>query len=407
MNRRFFSKFLALGTGSLGLMPSDSDSTEKTATGGEDNPDSTVNNSLKFNPLFGQVPACVADFQILAKTALPRATYEYITSGSTDEVTLHENLAAFRRIRILPPLLAGVDRVDTSTSILGQSISMPILIAPVAGQSLFHADGVLGSARAAAAAHTILGVSSSAGNSVEEIAAASSGPKWFQLYVPKDRGVTRQLVERVHASGYKAIIVTVDLGERKDADLRNRFALPPSVLRKHLIDIGFPITKDMSYSDLLAFNEKAWDLALDWKFFDWLRSVTNLPILLKGVLRPADAQQAIALGLDGIIVSNHGGRRLDGVPSSIEQLPKIADVMDGKAELLLDSGVRRGTDVLKAIALGAKAVLIGRPSAWALAAEGELGVSKVLSFFREELILAMQTSGCPSLAAIKKPLLMM
>ena len=163
----------------------------------------------------------------------------------------------------------------------------------------------------------------------------------------------------------------------------------------------------MSYSDLLAFNEKAWDLALDWKFFDWLRSVTNLPILLKGVLRPADAQQAIALGLDGIIVSNHGGRRLDGVPSSIEQLPKIADVMDGKAELLLDSGVRRGTDVLKAIALGAKAVLIGRPSAWALAAEGELGVSKVLSFFREELILAMQTSGCPSLAAIKKPLLMM
>ncbi len=350
-------------------------------------------------------PANVADFQELARAALPRATYEYITGGSTDEVTLRENVAAFQRIKILPPLLTGVAEVKTATTVLKQEIAFPILLAPVAGQSLFHKQGVLAVARAAAAARTIQGVSSSSGNSVEEIAQASRGPKWFQLYVPKDRAVARKLVERAERAGYKAIIVTVDLGERKDCDLRNRFALPKDVLLKHLTDLGFAVHGRMTYEELTAFNEQAWDPALSWEYFDWLRGVTKLPLIIKGVLRPDDAKKAVSLGLDGIIVSNHGGRRLDGVPASIEQLPHVVEAAAGKAEVYLDSGVRRGTDVFKALALGAKAVLIGRPYAWALAADGEAGVTRILQLLREELKSAMQACGCATVADIKRELL--
>ncbi|MBC7820010.1 MAG: alpha-hydroxy-acid oxidizing protein, partial [Planctomycetaceae bacterium] len=295
--------------------------------------------------------------------------------------------------------------VDTSTTVLKQPIALPILLAPVAGQSLYHPQGGLASARAAASAKTIMGVSSSVGHSVEEMAAASSGPKWFQLYMPKDRAVARRLVERAERSGLKAIVLTVDLGERKDADKRNRFALPESTLRKHLRDIGFDISDRMTYQQLLAFNDQAWDLAMSWNAFDWLRSITKLPLLIKGVLRADDAKKAVAIGLDGIIVSNHGGRRLDGVPASIDQLPQIVEAVNGRAEILLDSGIRRGTDVFKALALGAKAVLIGRPYAWALAADGEAGVAKVLELLREELVSAMLASGCPTIGSINRSLL--
>lgn len=347
----------------------------------------------------------MADFQELAQAALPPATYEYITTGSTDEVTLRANVAAFQRIQLLPPLLTGVAKVDTTTTVLQQEVALPILLAPVAGQSLFHKQGVLAAARAAASARTIMGVSSSSGNSVEEIAAASQGPKWFQLYVPKDRTVARKLLERAERNGCKAIIVTVDLGERKDADRRNRFALPQNVLLKHLRDNGFPVSDRMTYDELQAFNDQAWDLALSWDYFEWLRTVTKLPLIIKGVLRPDDAKKAVSLGLNGIIVSNHGGRRLDGVPASIDQLPQVVAAVGGKAEVYLDSGVRRGTDVFKALALGARAVLIGRPYAWALAADGEAGVLKVLQLLREELESAMLACGCATVGDINKSLL--
>jgi 4-hydroxymandelate oxidase len=283
-------------------------------------------------------------------------------------------------------------------------VALPVLLAPVGGLGMFHPNGCTAAARAAAEAKTILGVSSSALSSVEEIAAASMGPKWFQLYVPKDRGVARRLVERVERAGYQAIIVTVDLGERKDADLRNRFALPRDVLFKHLRDVGFDVTGKMSYEELLAFNDRAWDLTLSWKFFDWLRSMTKLPLVLKGVLRADDAKKAVAIGLDAIIVSNHGGRRLDGVPASIDQLPQVVRAVEGRTEVLLDSGIRRGTDVLKALALGAKAVLIGRPYAWALAAQGEAGVARVLELLRDELTTAMVASGCATVGGIEREL---
>ena len=236
MNRRFFSKFLALCAGSVGFWQTAARGEDKTPAAPADRPEGspTAPNGASQPDRRHQEPVNVADFQDLARTALPRATYDYITTGTTDEVTLRENVAAFQRIRILPPLLTGVAEVDTTTTLLKQEIALPILLAPVAGQSLYHRQGALAAARAAAAAHTILGVSSSAGNSVEEIAAASQGPKWFQLYVPKDRTIARKLLERAEGAGYKAIIVTVDLGERKDADRRNRFALPQNVLLKHL-----------------------------------------------------------------------------------------------------------------------------------------------------------------------------
>jgi isopentenyl diphosphate isomerase/L-lactate dehydrogenase-like FMN-dependent dehydrogenase len=407
MNRRVFSKLLALGAGSVGVWQTATHGDEIAPVATADRPqgNSTMPEGTPQPERPNHEPVNVADFQELAKAALPQATYEYITTGSTDEVTLRENVAAFQRIQLLPPLLTGVAKVDTTTTVLKQEISLPILLAPVAGQSLFHKQGVLGAARAAVAARTIMGVSSSCGNSVEEIAAASQGPKWFQLYVPKDRTIARKLLERAERAGYKAIIVTVDLGERKDADRRNRFALPQNVLLKHLRDMGFPASERMTYEELTALNEQAWDLALSWDYFDWLRTVTKLPLIIKGVLRPDDAKKAVSLGLDGIIVSNHGGRRLDGVPASIEQLPQVVEAVGGKCEVYLDSGIRRGTDVFKALALGAKAVLIGRPYAWALAADGEAGVTKVLQLFREELESAMLACGCATIGDINRTLL--
>lgn len=348
----------------------------------------------------------VADYQAVASTRLPKATYEYITGGSADEITLRDNVAAFQRIRILPPLLTGVATADLSTTVLKQPVKLPVLLAPVAGQQMYHPQGGLAAARAAAAAGTVFGVSSSIGHSVEEIAAASQGPKWFQLYVPKDRTVARRLVERAERLEYQAIIVTVDLGEWKDADRRNRFALPKEVLVKHLQNVGFAqITSDMSYEAIIAFNAQAWDLTFSWDFFEWLRGITKLPLIIKGVLRPDDAKRAISLGLDGIVVSNHGGRRLDAMPATIEMLPAVARAVEGKAEIYLDGGIRRGTDVLIALALGARAVLIGRPYAWALAASGEAGVIHVLELLRQELENAMISCGCAKVSAIGPGLL--
>lgn len=398
MDRRTFAQGLALGASSLGILPLAATADEGAA------PD--VPQSAAPNDQDQKDPVNVAEFQALAQTRLPKATFDYITTGSADENTLRENLSAFQRIRILPPLLTGVASADMTTRVLGQPIQLPILLAPVAGQQLFHRDGALAAAKAAHSAGTVYGVSSSVGHSVEEVAQASPGPKWFQLYVPKDRNVARRLVERADRAGYNAIVVTVDLGEWKDADRRNRFALPKEVLVQHLRDVGFDqITNELDYQEILDFNAKAWDLTFSWEIFDWLRGITRLPLLMKGVLRPEDAAKAVSIGLDGVVVSNHGGRRLDGMPASIEMLPEVAQAVGDRAEVFMDGGIRRGTDVLIALALGARAVLIGRPYAWALAADGEQGVKKVLDLLREELQNAMVATGCARLADIGPALL--
>ncbi|HZW34946.1 MAG TPA: alpha-hydroxy acid oxidase [Isosphaeraceae bacterium] len=350
-------------------------------------------------------PVNVNEFQILAKARLPAATFEYVDGGSADEVTLAENVAAFRRLQILPPLLMGVASADPSTTVLNQPVALPVLLAPVAAQRLYHPQGALAAARAAAAAGTVFAVSSSAGHSAEEIAATGPAPRWFQIYMPRDRAVARRLVERVEAAGYQAIIITVDLGEWKDKDKRNRFTLPKEMLVKQLRDAGYDqVTERMSYPDLVEFNQRAWHREQSWDVFDWLRSVTKLPLIIKGVLRREDARKAVALGLDGVIVSNHGGRSLDGMPASITMLPGVVEAVGGRAEVYLDGGVRRGTDVLKALALGARAVLIGRPYAWALAVSGEEGVRAVLDLLREELCNAMTATGCARTSEISSTL---
>ena len=411
MQRRSFTKMLALGAGTYPFMPVDAEETREPSAAQNSvvpQPDESKPRATRADTHVGDDPVNIAEFVPLAKSKLPKATFEYISTGSGEEVTLRENVAAYRRIRVVPPLLHGVAAADLSVNVMKQRVALPILLAPVAALRMYHPHGALAAARAAAACGTICVVSSSAGSSVEEIAAVSAGPKWFQLYVPKDRVVARRLVERVDRAGFQAIVVTVDLGESKDADRRNRFSLPKEMLLKHLRDIGHEQLSDqISYEDLLAFNDQAWDLSLSWDFFDWLRSITKLPLLVKGVLRKEDALRAVSIGLDGIIVSNHGGRRLDGMPASIDVLAEIAQAVDSRAEVLLDGGIRRGTDVLKALALGAKAVLIGRAQAWALAANGEAGVKHALELLEEELLNAMVTTGCAAVSQVNSSLLQM
>jgi 4-hydroxymandelate oxidase len=381
MNRRSFARLLACGAGAQKLLRS-------TAAHGAEPPPGSADAA----PVG---PVCVADFRELAKAKLSRATFDYIETGSADEVTLRENVAALQRLKLLPPILSGVAQADLATTVLGTSVKLPIFLAPVAAQRMYHPQGAKAAARAAAAMGTLFGVSSSAADSVEDIAAAADGPKWYQLYVPKDRELAKQLVQRAERAGYRAIVVTVDLGEWKDADRRNRFALPKEMLLKHLRDVGVARATDaMTHAELIALNSRTWDQTFSWEFFDWLRSVTKLPLVIKGVLRPDDARKAVSLGLDGVIVSNHGGRRLDGVPASIEMLPAVVEAVAGRAEVFMDGGIRRGTDVVKALALGARAVLIGRPYAWALAADGEAGVAKVIELLRDELQNAMTSCGC-------------
>lgn len=407
MNRRLFTQLMALVAGTTGLLQAEAQDTASGGATDDDTTDGAAARSPKGAKWQARQPVNVTDYEMLAQAKLPPTTFDYIATGSGDQITLQENVAAFQRIKVLPPLLAGVGEADLSTTVLKQKIALPILLAPVAAQRMYHPQGALAAARAAAAAGTIYGVSSSVGHSVEEVAQASDGPKWFQLYVPRDRNVARRLVQRVERAGYQALIVTVDLGERKDADRRNRFALPKEMLLKLLQDAGFEgVSEQTNYEELLEFNQQAWDLALSWEFFDWLRNVTRLPLIIKGVLRTDDAKKAVSIGLDGVVVSNHGGRRLDGMPASIDMLSSVVEAVAGRADVYMDSGVRRGTDVLKALALGAKAVLIGRPYAWALAADGEAGVRQAIEFLREELLNAMLSTGCAKLSDIRPSLLM-
>ncbi len=397
MQRRSFAKLLALGAGSQ--LISDTKATGATAAGADDPPTKV--------PVELSKAVVIDDYSDLARKKLPRATWEYISTGCEGEVTLRENTEAFRRIGVLPPVLHGVGKADLSTTVLGQKIALPVMLAPVAGLRMYHPDGALAAARAAHAAGTICAVSSSAFHSAEEIGAAGDGPKWFQLYMPRDRGVAKALVERVEAAGFTAIVVTVDLGERKDADRRNKFGVPKAMLLKHLQDIGHRQLHDgMSQAEIEAFNLGAWQLSMSWEIFDWLRGITRLPLVVKGVLGSSDARRAVKEQIEAIVVSNHGGRRLDGMPATIDRMHAVAEAVNGKAELLLDSGIRRGTDVMKALALGARAVLVGRPQAWSLAAGGEAGVRQMLEYLRQELEMVMVSCGCPDVGAITADLLL-
>ncbi len=347
------------------------------------------------------------ELEELAREMLPEPAFGYYSGGAWDEITLRENRAAFERIKVHYRVLVDVSKRNLSTTLFGQKISMPVLIAPTAFHKLAHPDGELATVRAAGAAGTIMVLSSLSTTAVEEVTRAVRGPVWFQLYINKDRGFTRDLVTRVEAAGCKALMLTVDAPEwgRRERDMWNKFHLPPGLAAVNLLSSNErgEITGQSGAGMGQAFS---WvlDASLTWKDVDWLRSITKLPVILKGICRADDAKRAVEHGAVGIVVSNHGARQMDTAPATIEVLPRCAEAVGGRVPVLLDGGVRRGLDVLKALALGATAVQVGRPVLWGLAAGGQAGVEKALEMLRQEFDLAMALAGCPDLKSITRDL---
>lgn len=353
------------------------------------------------------IPVNLHEYEALARERLPSMVYDYFAEGANDEVTLTENLRSWQRLRLHPRLLVDVSRIDTATTVLGRTVSMPVLTAPCSFNALAHPEGECAVARAASAAGIIQIVSMTASRSIEEIAAVSQGPRWFQLICFRDREITRDLVRRAEAAQCSALCLTIDqpLQGRRERDLRNRFQLPPGITMKNLEPYAADRLPADDSSPLAKYVDAMFDASHTWEMVSWLRSVTHLPILAKGILTAEGANLALEHGAAGVIVSNHGGRQLDGVVSTCEALPAVVEAVGGRAEVLVDAGIRRGTDVLRALALGARAVIIGRPYLWALAVDGEQGVSRVLDLLREEIILAMGLTGRPTVAQIDRTLL--
>ncbi|KAL3360827.1 hypothetical protein AABB24_014000 [Solanum stoloniferum] len=346
----------------------------------------------------------VMEYEILAKERLPKMIYDYYASGAEDQWTLQENRNAFSRILFRPRILVDVSNIDTTTSVLGFKISMPIMVAPTAMQKMAHPEGEYATARATSAAGTIMTLSSWGTSSVEEVASTGPGIRFFQLYVYKDRNVVMQLVKRAERAGFKAIALTVDtprLG-RREADIKNRFVLPPNLSLKNFEGLDLGKIDKTDDSGLASYVAGQVDQSLSWKDVKWLQTITHLPILLKGVLTTEDARLAVESGAAGIIVSNHGARQLDYAPATVMALEEVVKVVQGRLPVFLDGGIRRGTDVFKALALGASGVFIGRPVVFSLAVDGEAGVRKVLQMLHDEFELTMALSGCRSIKEISR-----
>nr|POF05676.1 peroxisomal (s)-2-hydroxy-acid oxidase glo4 [Quercus suber] len=346
-------------------------------------------------------PVNVNEFQELARQALPKMYYDYYSGGAEDQYTLKENVEAFHRITFRPRILVDVSRINLSTTVLGYKISAPIMVAPSAMHKLAHPEGEIATARAAAASNTIMVLSSMSSCTIEEVASSCNAIRFFQLYVYKNRDVAAQLVQRAERNGYKAIVLTVDapmLG-RREADIKNKMIVPPL---KNIEGLVSTEVDNDEGSILEGFAKGALDASLCWRDIGWLRSITNLPILIKGVLTREDAIKATEVGVAGIVVSNHGARQLDYTPATITVLEEVVHAVGGKVPVFLDGGVRRGTDVFKSLALGAQAVLIGRPVVYGLAAKGEYGVRKVIHMLKDELELTMALSGCPSVKDVTR-----
>jgi 4-hydroxymandelate oxidase len=353
-------------------------------------------------------PINLDEYEELARGRLPQTVYDYYAGGSGDELTVRENRHAWQRVRLRPRVLVDVGTRDLATTVLGQPIAFPVLTAPCAFNALAHAEGERAVARAAAEAGIIQIVSTAGTYSLEDVAAAApEGARWFQLYCYRDRDVTRGLVERAAAAGYRALCLTVDapLVGRRDRDTRNRFGLPAGMTWKNLESAGLDhMEPDERGSALVRYISEIWDPALTWEAIGWLRSLSPLPLVVKGILTAEDARRAVDYGASAIVVSNHGGRQLDGTLSTCEALEEVAGAVGGSVELLVDGGIRRGSDILKALALGARAVLIGRPYLWALAVGGQAGVADMLAHLRDELDLDMALAGRPTIASIDRTL---
>jgi 4-hydroxymandelate oxidase len=343
----------------------------------------------------------ISDFEELARQRLATMVYNFFAGAAGDELSLRRNRAAFDELLLSPRVLRDVSRLDTTLELFGTKLAYPILLAPTAYHRIAHPEGELATARGAGAAGAAMVVSALSNTTIEDIAAVATGPLWFQLYMQTDRSFTRDLVERAEAAGCATICVTVDtpvLGIRY-REVRDHFGLPVGLERANLRGTRGATA---SHVDESGFYSDVLDAALTWEGIDWIRSFAKVPIVLKGILAPEDAALAVEHGVAGIIVSNHGARNLDTTPATIEALPRIVEAVDGRMPVLLDSGIRRGTDVIKALALGARAVLVGRPCLWGLAASGAEGVAAVMKLLRTELLAAMALCGLPTLAAIDR-----
>ncbi len=361
------------------------------------------------DPIRAQIPPGVvtlADHEAHAHTHLNAKTWAYFSGGAADELTLHSNTQAWQQLLLQPRVLQTLVTGHTRMSLLGRTLAHPILLAPVAYQRLAHPDGEVATACAASAQEAGLVLSTQASVLLETVAQAVAadpqrGPLWFQLYMTHDRGFTLDLIRRVEQAGYEALVVTVDapVNGARDCERRAGFGLPAGVSAVNLAGLSPPPSQALTAGQSALFDSLL-RTASTWADMDWLLSQTTLPVLLKGIMHVDDARQAMRLGAAGLIVSNHGGRTLDTAPSTAAVLPRIRQALGADVPLLVDGGLRRGTDVLKAIALGANAVLIGRPYLFGLANAGALGVAHVLRLLRDELEMAMALCGCATLEQV-------
>jgi 4-hydroxymandelate oxidase len=334
----------------------------------------------------------VRDYEREAERVLDPGAFGYFAGGAGDEVTLRDNIESFSRWQLRPRMLVDAGEVTTATTVLGCEVSMPVLVAPIAFQRLAYAEGEVATARAAADRGTVMCQSTLSSVTPAELAtAARDAHLWFQLYWSRDRAFTADLLAGVVDAGFEAVVFTIDfpVAGRRERDVRAAFALPTEL---SLPNIPGPLARQDFHADL----GKIVDATLTWRDLDWLRETCPLPLVLKGILTAEDALLAAEHGADGVVVSNHGGRQLDGVPAALDALPEVVEAVAQGVEVLLDGGVRRGTDVVKALALGARAVLVGRPVIWGLAVGGDPGVRDVLELFRRELELGLTLLGCRS-----------
>jgi len=336
------------------------------------------------------------EFEAVAKERLPKEEYDYIAGGATDEISVERNRRAYESWALRPRVLRDVSALDLSTTVLGTRINLPVLIAPCGGHQRAHPDGEFATYRAAAGCGTILAVSANAGSSFEELANAARGHLWVQLYPFHDRALTKDWLTRAKESGYEAVCVTLDSQwpPKRERNIRNKYR------RTRGVNYSKPSVERPNAPRPGGSAGEGADPAATWKDLEWIKSATDLPVVAKGIMTGEDVELCAEVGADAVIVSNHGGRHLDNTLATIEVLSEAVDAAKGKMEILLDGGIRRGADVVKAIALGAKAVFIGRPLFWGLAVGGEHGVVRVLEILREEIEITMAKCGRPTIASI-------
>lgn len=369
----------------------------------------------------------IEDVRRAGMRRLPRAVRDFIEGGAEDEVTIGLNRDAFHRIRMVPSALTDVSVRSQTTTLLGTPVTSPVILAPVGLAALAHPEGERAAARAASDAGVISTLSSSSAWNLEDVAAAASGPKWFQLYVWRDRELTREIVERARAAGYKALCLTVDVpvSARRERDLRNGFTIPPrprltqagdflahlpwfasqawAEIHGHKLAMGnFTANRSglKSRLKMLEVVNDLFDPSMSWKDLEWLTSIWGGPIVVKGIMTKSDAARAIDSGAQAVWVSNHGGRQLDCLDATVAVLEEVVDAVAGRGEVYLDGGVRRGSDIVKAISLGANACVVGRPYVYGLAAAGEQGVTRVLELLRTEIDATLALLGRPDLASL-------